>query len=770
MKIEEFKIIKYGPLHDYGKAKLQNFNLFFGDNEDGKTLTIDALTKLMFGGKETKEFGPNINRVDENPNGHVGVRDSKGKLTKIPEKGSFKKNYELTSSECRNIFIIRNSDLSITSEDKFYDSIGARLMGLRTGEITNVKANLREIGKITPTNNLKNEIKERVDNSKTLLGDIDELILQVEKEDLDKLETENIDLNNELKDVEAKINLVEDARKRETYEKGNTALTKLKESVQNFDPFRKFNQEDEVVWREAKRDIETNTKTKDEYQQTLEIHKSALTKKMEELNAAEQNISEMTLTKQKLNEEIKPKITEYQTDRDTVVQQNGKNKFLTGLSSLFAIIFLTSIAGIIFSQSLFFYALATISGLLLGVCIVTKMRYVSNKARLAGLLDSIKVSVSKYNLNGESIEELLPKIQKFETEYETKSTQLTNLKVEKQTLENKVNDLQNITIPAIDSKINGINNQIETIIGKSGVPSFEKYSDSLSQKATLEKAAEQQETILGSIFQTELKKPEEKLAFWEKEIGEFEEFKDKAKETKYSDKALTESRTRQSQIGLRQKEINEKLTTAKEDFKEIERKASEVLRLGECIKCETPTDLNAIKTAVVKFVEDNENARNDVLEVLRIFEEIENEEKNKVSTLFGDGSKVSEYFKEITNGFYKVVRLNTDEKKIQVERNDGEIFDAEQLSAGTYDQLYLSIRLALGEKLLKGEKAFFIMDDPFIKSDKNRLQNQMNILTKISQSGWQILYFSAKDEVKETLKEAIEKGVVNLLETRAVAR
>ena len=53
------------------------------------------------------------------------------------------------------------------------------------------------------------------------------------------------------------------------------------------------------------------------------------------------------------------------------------------------------------------------------------------------------------------------------------------------------------------------------------------------------------------------------------------------------------------------------------------------------------------------------------MEALRIFDEIESEEKNKVSTLFGDGSKVSEYFNEITNGLYKVVRLNTEEKKIR---------------------------------------------------------------------------------------------------------
>ena len=95
MKIEGFKISKYGPLHDYAKAGLQNFTLFFGENEDGKSLTIDALTKLMFGGRELKEFEA-INRVDEKPEGHVSVRDSKGKLLRITN-GSFRKNCDITS-------------------------------------------------------------------------------------------------------------------------------------------------------------------------------------------------------------------------------------------------------------------------------------------------------------------------------------------------------------------------------------------------------------------------------------------------------------------------------------------------------------------------------------------------------------------------------------------------------------------------------------------------------------------------------------------------
>ena len=64
MKITEFRINRYGqPLSDSGKISLQDFNLFFGQNEDGKTLTIDALVKMMLGGN-IGEF-EKIDRVDD---------------------------------------------------------------------------------------------------------------------------------------------------------------------------------------------------------------------------------------------------------------------------------------------------------------------------------------------------------------------------------------------------------------------------------------------------------------------------------------------------------------------------------------------------------------------------------------------------------------------------------------------------------------------------------------------------------------------------------
>jgi uncharacterized protein YhaN len=111
MRIKEFFVKRYGPLRDKGYFLADSFNLLFGKNEEGKTLTIDALVKLLFG-KHIKDF-ERIDRVEETPEGYLVVEDDHGQEVKLPEKGILTDLAHLTASECRNLFVIRNSDLSI---------------------------------------------------------------------------------------------------------------------------------------------------------------------------------------------------------------------------------------------------------------------------------------------------------------------------------------------------------------------------------------------------------------------------------------------------------------------------------------------------------------------------------------------------------------------------------------------------------------------------------------------------------------------------------
>ncbi|GAH45147.1 unnamed protein product [marine sediment metagenome] len=104
--------------------------------------------------------------------------------------------------------------------------------------------------------------------------------------------------------------------------------------------------------------------------------------------------------------------------------------------------------------------------------------------------------------------------------------------------------------------------------------------------------------------------------------------------------------------------------------------------------------------------------------------------------------------------------------EIKVKNKHNEIFEIYQLSGGALDQLNFAIRLALGEKLLQENPGFFILDDPFIKSDSMRLKNQTALLRTISQLGWQILYFTCKDEIISIFKPDIDNDSLNFLEIK----
>ena len=112
--------------------------------------------------------------------------------------------------------------------------------------------------------------------------------------------------------------------------------------------------------------------------------------------------------------------------------------------------------------------------------------------------------------------------------------------------------------------------------------------------------------------------------------------------------------------------------------------------------------------------------------------------------------------------------FNQEHGTVEVRRRDGTLLEAGKLSGGAYDQLYLAIRLALGEEMLQGKRGFFIMDDPFIKADPERLQRQIAVLKRIAKSGWQVVYISAKGEMKDAAQKQIKSGGIHYIEIQGI--
>jgi len=757
----------YGPLPNTGRISLHNFNLFWGKNEEGKTLTIDALVKLLLG-QEIKDF-EHINRVEENPEGYVIIEDEEGKEIKLPEKGNLTKVAGLTPSECRNIFVIRNSDLSIARESEFYTNVTDRLTGLRTEDISKIKEILREISKITPGGmfrDIKDEkLKTRVENAKKLIAKIESLSKEIKEKGFDEFEEESVKQRERIERIEQEIKSLEDARKREKYEKGKEALDKLSYALKEIKNLKIYNEDDEQLWRDCEKEVKTYTKQKENLLTELKENEKELKERSKKLREIERDFRVFDERKKKLDDEIRPDLKTYEIKRGELAQQEGKNKFFTSLEIISVTLLGISLLGVIFNPSLLFYILAVLFSISAVISGIFKFQFVKERAWLAGVFERNKLTLSKFELDAENIEGILSNIQKFDEDYRKKSEELQEIKRKKENLEEKIKDLQDKRIPDIKDKIKDTQEKIEGIKIKSREESLEEYTRKLKSKQKLERSIDEQGSILESLFGRKSKRLEENILHWNNEIKNLGEYRNKARDIKYSESAASELEKKKQSVEDKLKEINNRGVSLQKEMEEVERKVNEILRLEEeYLYCKTSGDLEIIKDKLQGFINENETNRDNALEVIKIFEEIEADEKEKVSELFGKESPISKCFNKITNRLYEEVTFNQETGKIEVKCPDGKRLGAEKLSGGAYDQLYFSIRLALGEKLLKGRKGFFIMDDPFVKADPDRLQRQIETLRKISELGWQVMYFSAKGEINDVLKRSIERGTINYIE------
>ena len=766
MKINEFSLVRYGPLPERGRITLNDFNLLFGKNESGKTLTIDALVKLLLG-RNIKQF-KRIDRVDEKPEGYVIVLTDNNEKIKLKGAENLADIINVSSAECCNLFIIRDSDLSISNEGEFYSDVTDRLLGLRTKDLNKIEKNLREIGKITQTGMFRNigdeKLKDKMDEALKNINNINELNEEIKNKSLDIIEEKSISCRDKIKNVKLKIGNFEKARIREKYEIGKEALDKIIEDIKKFKEFQVFNEINKEKWRDNESKIRNNIEQKESLIDDLSKKEIKIDEINQELREKEIDFKTPRDIKEELDKIKNQDLFEYEIKTGELANQSEKVKYFTYLLLISFILLSISLFGFLISITLSASIFTIIFGILCVGFILYKYQYIRAKAYLAGITNRTKFKLSKLGLESESIKGCLSNIQKFEVGYNKKSEELQSLLKDKESLLTEITQLRDVWIPSQDREIGKTENAINDLKEKSGVQSIQHYTNKLNLKQNYKNSIENQKVILNSHFPLKGETLEENILFWTKEIKKIEEFKDIAMGIKYNEEFVSNLKEEQDKLENDLKDIYTEITALHNKLREIERNTNDILRLGEnYLYCTTTSDLNKVKEKLNTFLKENNNRQKYVLDVIKIFNEIESEEKEKISELLSKESSVSDYFKEITAGIYEAVIFEVDSGKIKVRRKDGLLLDAEKLSGGTYDQLYFSIRLALGEKLLKDKTGFFIMDDPFIKADSERLQNQIEMLKKISEFGWQIIYFTVKDEVKDLLNQDIEKGSINYI-------
>jgi chromosome segregation ATPase len=192
--------------------------------------------------------------------------------------------------------------------------------------------------------------------------------------------------------------------------------------------------------------------------------------------------------------------------------------------------------------------------------------------------------------------------------------------------------------------------------------------------------------------------------------------------------------------------------------------------------------LNEEKTKMLKNIDDIHNEIEDIEDNTRNLAEIEEEinfydEKirsfnNKIKTaeiaaekiskisnsIKGDfmpllRSSISDDFSYLTGGRYKSVNIDEGMNiTVMSEEEKDRKIELENLSGGTLDQLYLSLRITLSNILSGKQNIPLILDDSFVQYDSKRLGKSLEMLSRESERR-QVILFTCQEREAELSKQ-----------------
>lgn len=116
----------------------------------------------------------------------------------------------------------------------------------------------------------------------------------------------------------------------------------------------------------------------------------------------------------------------------------------------------------------------------------------------------------------------------------------------------------------------------------------------------------------------------------------------------------------------------------------------------------------------------------------------------------------TEYFAQMTNEKYRSIIVPIDGETFYVESCDGVHFLPHELSRGTQEQLYLSLRFALISAYPSPFPFPILLDDIFVHFDNERREQAFQLLHQLAQTH-QIIFFTCHEEIAEQTKGNILK-------------
>lgn len=138
--------------------------------------------------------------------------------------------------------------------------------------------------------------------------------------------------------------------------------------------------------------------------------------------------------------------------------------------------------------------------------------------------------------------------------------------------------------------------------------------------------------------------------------------------------------------------------------------------------------------------------------VTEVLEEVRAEEDEKIRRGL-QSDEVLEIINSVT-GEYTSLDLRGDELVVAGEYGN---YPLKDLSTGAREQIQLALRMGFASHISGGDPLFLILDDAFQHSDWDRRQQLVKRVIEMANTGWQIVYLTMDDHLRDLFLEAGER-------------
>ena len=782
MRLTTADVDRYGPLAGCRPPCADAITVVAGPNESGKTLYLEALLQLLEPDVVAQmEPGP---RVEAAPTGRVVVEDGTdhhalGNGTTLSDVS------RIEPAHLSTLFVVRDSDLALPDGATYYTSLVEHLGDVHTSEIEAVREGLVDEGLLTPVDlNLRDRehgTKTARRRAESLADDIDDYLDTAAERGIDELARSRLALQRELRTVESRLDAQRTARELAAIDDAAAQLDRYRAATAALDTAR-VDRETLNRLRELDRDLAHRRDRLDEIETTLETKREELNRHRERLDEARERRAERAQRRSAVDR-VEAELERYRdrhagrtaTDDDHVDSRLAQRRHVTvaglvgaglaGVASAFAGSLAAAGLGIV----LVVIALAAgwshrrLTGRVAAADAAE--RELLRTARDAGLEidgpDTVPVVVREYRDELDGIES---RINELETQVEGTAGRVEELEARHREL---------------NAERQRVQDELTASVEAAGVESIDAYENRVETIDAQDRRRDRAETLLCRELQDpDPSEPEERIAVWETALADRRDALDEANgehtqdETdvdadQYDEATLTHLEERRAELESRLDAVTDDLERHEATVDEFERRASDlsvppVVETRPSLESRTIDGLRELASelrSVADRIQENADVSRKAIEIL---DAIGDDEQRKVTTLFDPEGPASVTFSELTDGRYTAVEYDPEDASLAVCRADGRWLAPMQLSQGTRDQLYFAARLSLARQLLGGNTGFLLLDDPFLAADHDRLRNGFETLSTLAEDGWQILYCTAKREVRETMADEFDCPVYEL--------